>query len=362
MSELQGRRIDKEASSTALALDSRNKPKSKTMSSKPEDNRHWAKPYRTVIASSSSSIVATLAGYPFDSVKTRMQAYRFNGPADCFQQTFRSEGVKGFYRGSLAPLFSLTLVRTISFSVYQKAKYKFSAAIGQATGGDEPLVVVNQVGSYPSLATLACFGAAGATAGVATSAIACPFELTKNSAQISMLMVKKNHSVANEVVLKSYEQKGTFKIARNIIKHRGIMGLYSGYQLHLLRDTIGTGIYFMTYESIKQLTATFHGSSSPTSPGPVAVAGGLCGLVSWATTYPIDTAKSRYQRDCLSVGKGKRVEVPKIEWFRKKMYRGLGVSMARSCITNAIFFSAFEFVKKRINALEDLTPLAGLID
>lgn len=39
----------------------------------------------------------------------------------------------------------------------------------------------------------------------------------------------------------------------------------------------------MTYESIKQLTATFHGSSSPTSPGPVAVAGGLCGLVSWAT-------------------------------------------------------------------------------
>lgn len=48
-----------------------------------------------------------------------------------------------------------------------------------------------------------------------------------------MLMVEKNNCTANEMVLKSYEQKGTFKIAQNIIKHRGIMGLYSGYQLHL---------------------------------------------------------------------------------------------------------------------------------
>ncbi len=38
----------------------------------------------------------------------------------------------------------------------------------------------------------------------------------------------------------------------------------------------------MTYESGKQLLATFQGSISPTSPLPVAMAGGLCGLVSWA--------------------------------------------------------------------------------
>ncbi|SLM34081.1 Mitochondrial substrate/solute carrier [Lasallia pustulata] len=353
MSELQGRRIEDDAPSTTSALDSRSKPKSKEMASTSEDTRHWAKPYRTVIASSSSSILATLAVYPFDSVKTRMQAVAFKGPTDCFKRTFRSEGIKGFYRGSLAPVFSITLVRTICFSVYQTAKYKYSAAIGRATGGDEPLVVVNRLGSYPSLATLACFGAAGATAGAAASAIACPFELTKNSAQISTLMVENSKPVANDGVLKSYEHKGTFMIAKNIIKHRGIMGLYSGYQLHLLRDTYATGIYFITYESVKQLTATFQGSSSPTSPGPVAVAGGLCGLVSWAATYPIDTAKSQYQRDCLSVGKGVKVKMPKIEWLNKEMYRGLGVSMARSCIANAILFSSFEYVKKKINALED---------
>jgi solute carrier family 25 carnitine/acylcarnitine transporter 20/29 len=33
------------------------------------------------------------------------------------------------------------------------------------------------------------------------------------------------------------------------------------------------------------------------------------------------------------------------------MYRGLGVSMSRSCVVNAIFFTAFEFTKKRINGM-----------
>lgn len=52
--------------------------------------------------------------------------------------------------------------------------------------------------------------------------------------------------------------------------------------LKTVRDTIGTAIYFGVYESGKQLFVKFQGSSSPTSPLPVAIAGGLCGLVSWA--------------------------------------------------------------------------------
>lgn len=50
----------------------------------------------------------------------------------------------------------------------------------------------------------------------------------------------------------------------------------------IVRDTVGTAIYFTTYESAKQLLVRFQGSNSPTSPLSVATAGGLCGLVSWA--------------------------------------------------------------------------------
>ena len=61
MSELQGRRIEDDAPSTTSSLDSRSKPISKEMASTPEDAKHWAKQYRTIIASSSSSVLATLA-------------------------------------------------------------------------------------------------------------------------------------------------------------------------------------------------------------------------------------------------------------------------------------------------------------
>lgn len=49
-----------------------------------------------------------------------------------------------------------------------------------------------------------------------------------------------------------------------------------------VRDSLGTGIYFMTYESGKQLLTTFGGDGTHSNPLAVLVAGGLCGIVSWA--------------------------------------------------------------------------------
>ena len=47
------------------------------------------------------------AGYPFDSVKVRLQASQrgtYSGPADCFRHILRSEGIRGLYRGLSVPL------------------------------------------------------------------------------------------------------------------------------------------------------------------------------------------------------------------------------------------------------------------
>jgi len=161
---------------------------------------------------------------------------------------------------------------------------------------------------------------------------------------------KSKKSSIDEPLRRSYQNLGTFRTAQNLVKHRGFKGLYSGFHLHLLRDTIGTSIYFVTYESAKQLLANARGNS-PTTPTAVVIAGGLCGLVSWACIYPIDSAKSIYQRNCFTSHRD-RTTKPKIEYLNQRMYRGLVVSMGRSCVVNAIFFSAFEFTKKRINRLE----------
>lgn len=315
-----------------------------------EQAKRWTKRYRTEVAASTSSLLSTFAAYPLDSVKTRLQAYKFNSFTDCVRQTYKTEGFHGFWRGVWSPLASITLVRTVSFSIYQKSKYAIDDWIYQATGSS-PLVIANSRDAYPTPSTIACFGLAGATAGATITAIACPFELTKLSAQISVLMAeRKDGGGKDDAVRKSYQNLGTFKTAKKLVEHRGYRGLYSGFHLHLMRDTIGTGIYFVTYESAKQMLANARGSS-PTTPLAVVVAGGLCGLVSWACIFPIDTAKSIYQRNCLISGKEK-AERPKIQFFNRRMYQGLGVSMSRSCAVNAIFFSAFEFSKKRINRMD----------
>ncbi|KAI9804040.1 MAG: hypothetical protein M1833_000321 [Piccolia ochrophora] len=306
----------------------------------------WLKTYRTEIAASSSSVMSTLVAFPLDSVKSRMQTYKFNSVANCISHTYKTEGVKGFTRGVAAPMASITFVRTLAFSIYQKSKYTYSAWFEKATG-KAPLVIVNTPGSYPTLSTVACFGAAGATSGALVTAISCPFEFTKLSAQISELMASTKTS-PDDVVRSSYQRMGTVRTAKNIIKHRGVLGLYSGFRLHLLRDTLGTAIYFMTYESMKQVSVTKTNANSPTSPLAVVIAGGLCGLI-----YPIDSAKSIYQRNCLTHGRDKIVKKTKIQFFNKRMYRGLGVSMARSCVLNATFFSSFELIKKWVNNLDD---------
>lgn len=107
----------------------------------------------------------------------------------------------------------------------------------------------------------------------------------------------------------------------------------------------------MTYESAKQLMANSRGNS-PTNPLAVVCAGGMCGLVSWAFIYPIDSAKSMYQRNVLTTAGHITPQRVPIQFYNKRMYRGLGVSMVRSCCINAIFFSVFELMKKRINRLE----------
>lgn len=66
------------------------------------------------------------------------------------------------------------------------------------------------------------------------NSFAGPFELTKLSAQISVLMADRNDGGGkNEAIRKSYQNLGTVKTAQNLIKHRGWRGLYSGFHLHL---------------------------------------------------------------------------------------------------------------------------------
>jgi hypothetical protein len=67
---------------------------------------------------------------------------------------------------------------------------------------------------------------------------------------------------------------------KQIIQRRGILGLYTGFQLHLARDTIGTGVFFGVYEGTKMTITAYRGGES-NSGWAISIAGALCGIMSW---------------------------------------------------------------------------------
>jgi solute carrier family 25 carnitine/acylcarnitine transporter 20/29 len=80
-------------------------------------DRKEIKPYKVAFYGGLAGEALWLASYPFDVVKSKMQTdgfgtgQRYRNMRDCFAQTFRAEGMRGFWKG-LAP----TLLRAMPVS------------------------------------------------------------------------------------------------------------------------------------------------------------------------------------------------------------------------------------------------------
>ncbi|KAJ2897804.1 integral membrane ornithine transporter of mitochondria [Zalerion maritima] len=325
-------------------------------------NLYPDKPYgflkgkRTEISASTATVCSTVITFPMDSIKSRLQAYpaSYKGAVDCALDTHKKEGFPGFFRGLLVPLASITFVRTLSFSVYSKTKHSLNNVMTE-TLGVNPTRHVATKGTLPTWYTVTCFGIAGGVAGAAATFVACPMELTKLTEQLSAKMSADSKGYKcpeRKAIAASYLGKGPVGTLVTIAQQRGFAGLYTGFPLHMIRDTIGTGIYFAAYESSKHVFSTAF-NMEPTNNAVVYLSGGVSGIASWMLIYPLDRAKAEYQREALELPRRKAPLPPKITWFKRRSYRGLGVSMTRSFVINMLFFGIYENVKKTIDRLPD---------
>jgi solute carrier family 25 carnitine/acylcarnitine transporter 20/29 len=204
-------------------------------------------------------------------------------------------------KGISVPLFSITLVRTTSFSIYETSKRFYGNWLHHPLYSP-PIRRRNRTGPvttppYQGFFALNAWSAflAGFTSGAFITILACPFEFTKLATQIELLM-RRTQIVSSPDPTNPTDAKGPLQMAREIYSTRGFRGLYSGFTYHfgmaagdanLARDAVGTGIYFSAYESTKYLL------SGTAIPGPLtyAISGGCCGVVAWCLVFPIDTAK-----------------------------------------------------------------------
>ncbi|KAI8341402.1 mitochondrial carrier domain-containing protein [Chlamydoabsidia padenii] len=149
------------------------------------DELLWAN--KTVIAASSAAVVGVLAGYPFDSVKTRLQTQHYDSMGACIKQTYKEEGFRGFFRGILPPLITVSIIKSISFSVYEESKAFCKTRY--------PYMKQDTLGSTMAVSTLGGF-----TSGAFIAALSCPFELVKIQKQLEFLLQASSVSTGATVV------------------------------------------------------------------------------------------------------------------------------------------------------------------
>lgn len=88
-------------------------------------------------------------------------------------------------------------------------------------------------------------------------------------------------SSTSDPLNKRTNRLNTIGAAQNIIRNRGVKTLFTGLRLHLVRDTIGSGVFFGVYESCKQALGSYYGDEIHNNPWAIPVAGIICSVSSW---------------------------------------------------------------------------------
>ncbi|KAG8449242.1 hypothetical protein GDO86_016058 [Hymenochirus boettgeri] len=187
---------------------------------------------------------------------------KYRGTIHCFQSIIKQESALGLYKGIGSPMMGLTFINAFVFGVQGNAL--------RYLDNDTPL---NQF-------------LAGASAGAIQCVICCPMELAKTRMQLQG---------TGEYKSKSKTYKNSLDCLLKIHKKEGLRGINRGMVSTLLRETPSFGFYFLTYDYLTRYLSC-EISDSYIIP-KLLFAGGMSGIVSWLSTYPIDVIKSRLQAD-----------------------------------------------------------------
>lgn len=185
---------------------------------------------------------------------------------------------------------------------------------------------------------------AGAASGAFTSVILTPIELVK-----CQMQVPGTPSLSRS--------GGALSIIKAIYSHHGIRGFWHGQLGTLIRETGGSASWFGSYEAVSILFRRSTYFATPTSdsdPLPLyqqLTAGAIAGMSYNLIFFPADTIKSRMQTEEVQQPKGVRRtfgSVSRALWQEQGLsglYRGCGITVARSAPSSALIFTIYESLK-----------------
>uniref|UniRef100_A0A674CJ77 Mitochondrial ornithine transporter 1-like n=1 Tax=Salmo trutta TaxID=8032 RepID=A0A674CJ77_SALTR len=272
-------------------------------------------------AGAAGGVACVLSGQPFDTVKVKMQTFPslYRGFLDCSLKTYRHNGFRGLYQGSVPALLANVAENAVLFACYGTCQQLTRRVFGL------------EKGSHLSDLQNAL---SGSLASVFSSLVLCPTELVKCRMQAvhEMSMVGKT-SLAS-----------TWSVVRDILKTDGPQGLFQGMTSTWLREVPGYFLFFGGYEICRSLF---------TKPDavPLLISGGVGGAAFWLAVYPIDSVKSRIQVLSMS-GKQAGFIRTLLCIMRTEgvpaLYCGLTPTVLRAFPSNGALFLAYEWTRRTL--------------
>ncbi|GAQ79652.1 Mitochondrial substrate carrier family protein [Klebsormidium nitens] len=313
----------------------------------------------SLLAGCLAGICETIVGFPFDTVKTRLQAaskdgvegLTYRGPWDCVVSKFKTEGILGFYRGVTPPLVQEALGVAFLYGARDWLREHLNATLQNP----------------PALVLSCCL------IGLGESIIYCPLDHLKARLQVACVssededvrLLELGGSNPDKMVADAGPEKedpkarseslGVIECAKEILRANGWRGLYLGWPIQVAKEMLGNVALFSTYD----LVLSFFGAADMNGPAhghPVGEswlaiwpAGSLAGMAYYTVNYPLDAIKTRLQTDSLIQPKYRgsadcvwKVTQHELGFF--ELYRGLSMCLARAIPGCAVQFFVFELV------------------
>lgn len=236
-----------------------------------------------------SGAASIIIGNPLDLVKVRLQAGLKHvqcQPTPTGWSLMAGLPAPVLTYGALNALLYTSYNRTLALLPVRDA----AAVVAGGTGAGHSVIQ-----HHPAWAQFV----AGAVAGFATFVISAPTEYVKCRAQVA------ERAVVSSDTLDARRPTTSWGIAKQTIRAHGIGGLYVGGVVTSVRDAVGYGFYFVTYEVSRRsweqhVTNRRHPGSMLGSDGSgdamgILLCGGLAGVATWASIFPLDVIKTRVQ-------------------------------------------------------------------
>lgn len=200
-----------------------------------------------------SGVAGIIVGNPLDLIKVRLQA-RSATSVD-------GNALRKWTVGTAAPIFGYGALNALLFVSYNRSEKALKT-------------------SLPSRLDALSTWLAGAAGGLATWIVSAPTELIKCRAQVSRDPVSSS------------------AVARQVFQAEGIRGFYRGGTVTAFRDSIGYGFYFWAYDlAVRSWPAPAEGQEPSIiyETSKVLTCGGLAGVATWASVFPLDVIKTQVQ-------------------------------------------------------------------